>query len=69
MTQPVVSPSTVTAPNPSRPDASAEPVLAVDEIQGNSLAGFNKHHQTLLFGTIDSDVDRFRLWLHEYARA
>jgi len=27
---------------------TAEPVLATSEIQGNSLGGFNKNHQTLV---------------------
>jgi Dyp-type peroxidase family len=41
-----------------------EPVLAVKEIQGNILAGFNKDQQTLLFLRI-TDPDDFRRWLGE----
>ena len=29
-------------PSPARPNASDEPVLHMDEIQGNIVAGFNK---------------------------
>src|SRR5438874_12659385 len=37
----------------SHPDASNEPVLNVDNIQGNALAGFNKDNQAFLFLTLD----------------
>ena len=46
----------------SHPDASNEPVLAIDQIQGNILAGFNKDFQTLIFLHIDSATD-FKPWL------
>lgn len=46
----------------SHPDASAEPVLAVDQVQGNILAGFNKDFQTLIFLHIDRARD-FKPWL------
>lgn len=46
----------------SHPDASREPVLAVDQIQGNILAGFNKDFQTLIFIHIDRTKD-FKIWL------
>lgn len=39
-----------------------EPPLAVEEIQGNILAGFNKDNQTLLFLKID-DPSLFKPWL------
>ncbi|MGV0027279.1 Dyp-type peroxidase [Phormidesmis priestleyi] len=39
-----------------------EPILNVDEIQGNSLAGFNKDFQTLLFVNITS-VNPAKEWL------
>lgn len=39
-----------------------EPQLDVDNIQGNSLAGFSKDHQVLIFLQIDN-VKRFRAWL------
>ena len=52
-------------PDPSFPDASDEPVLAIDNIQGNILTGFNKDFQTLLFLKIaDDHVDDFKRWLH-----
>jgi hypothetical protein len=35
--------------SPCQPDASAEEVLTIDNIQANILAGFNKDFQTLLF--------------------
>ena len=41
---------------------AVEPALCVDNIQGNSLAGFNKDHQTLIFFKI-VDVDKFKDWL------
>jgi len=41
-----------------------EPPLAVEEIQGNILAGFNKDNQTLLFLRIDAPA-RFKLWLKQ----
>ncbi len=46
----------------SHPDASEEPVLAIDQIQGNILAGFNKDFQTLIFLHIDRAED-FKPWL------
>jgi len=46
----------------SHPDSSDEPVLAVDQIQGNILAGFNKDFQTLIFLHIDR-ARNFKPWL------
>src|SRR4051812_16052166 len=39
---------------PSHPDVPEEPVLNIDNIQGNILAGFNKDFQTLLFVRIEN---------------
>jgi Dyp-type peroxidase family len=39
-----------------------EPQLAVDEIQGNILAGFNKDNQTLIFLEITNPT-AFKIWL------
>lgn len=39
-----------------------DPVIAADDIQGNSLAGFNKDHQAFLFVQI-RDTPAARLWL------
>ena len=59
------------APNPSplerlrgrsHPAVPDEPVFDVDNIQGNSIAGFSKDFQTLLVLTID-DVAAFKPWL------
>jgi Dyp-type peroxidase family len=48
-----------------------EPVLAIDEIQGNVLVGFNKRHQAVLClqiaDTADA-VDDFRRWLLSFKR-
>ncbi len=46
----------------SHPPIRKEPVLAVDQIQGNILAGFTKDFQTLIFLQIDQAED-FKLWL------
>jgi Dyp-type peroxidase family len=51
---------------PARPDAKAEPVLRVANIQGNIIAGFNKDFQTLLFLRI-TDAAAFRPWLAKFA--
>ncbi len=44
---------------------SKEPTLAIDQIQGNIIPGFNKDHQTLLFLRIDDPV-AFALWLAKF---
>jgi Dyp-type peroxidase family len=49
---------------PSHPSVENEPVLNVDNIQGNILAGFNKNYQSLIFLRID-DPERFKHWLQE----
>src|SRR6185369_3679328 len=50
--------------DPTRPDATNEPELAVNNIQGNILAGFNKDHQAHLYLKIQPDhVEEFRAWL------
>jgi Dyp-type peroxidase family len=50
--------------DPTRPDASKEPELAVRNVQGNILAGFNKDHQVHLYLRIlDGQVEAFRQWL------
>jgi hypothetical protein len=56
------------APVPRTPQIApktddAEPQLAVDQIQGNILAGFNKDNQCLIFVRIDKP-DAFKRWLH-----
>jgi len=48
--------------DPSHPFVPDEPVLALDEIQGNILGGFNKDHQTLLCLRIDN-ADALKTWL------
>ena len=48
--------------DPSHPSVTGEPVLAIDQIQGNILAGFNKDFQTLIFLHIDRASD-FKQWL------
>ncbi len=46
----------------SHPHVDKEPVLAINQIQGNILAGFNKDFQTLVFLHIDRAED-FKPWL------
>lgn len=48
--------------------APSEPLLAVDEIQGNIITGFNKDHQAFLFLQI-VDVDAAKRWLSFVADA
>ncbi|HJZ50508.1 MAG TPA: Dyp-type peroxidase [Roseiflexaceae bacterium] len=48
--------------DPARPPVPDEPLLAMDNIQGNSIAGFNKDFQTLLLLKI-LDVPDFKRWL------
>ncbi|PSB32824.1 Dyp-type peroxidase [Stenomitos frigidus] len=50
--------------DPTRPAVPTEPVLAIENIQGNILSGFNKDQQTLLFLRVDNQSD-FRRWLGE----
>jgi len=57
----LVAPAT-DASDQSYPDALSEPVLDVDQIQGNILAGFSKDHQTLLFLKI-TDATTCKQWL------
>ena len=47
---------------PSHPRTPAEPVLHVDNIQGNILGGFNKDFQTLVFLKIRRPA-AFKKWL------
>jgi Dyp-type peroxidase family len=53
-----------TLPDPTRPSVT-EPVLALNNIQGNIIGGFNKDQQIMLFLQID-DVERFRHWLKAF---
>lgn len=48
--------------NASHPAVPNEPVLAVKNIQGNIIGGFNKDHQTLLFLKI-VNISHFKEWL------
>src|SRR5450755_1452838 len=45
----------------------SEPLLCVDNIQGNNLAGFNKDFQTLIFLRI-TDAGPFKAWLADQIR-
>jgi Dyp-type peroxidase family len=64
--------------DPAFPDASNEPVLRVDNIQGNILGGFNKDHQAFVFLTLHRHprpgataeqefptVQAFKTWLRD----
>jgi hypothetical protein len=59
---PATSPLELSVADPSHPNASHEPRLHVDNIQGNILSGFNKDHQMLLVLEIN-DPDAFKQWL------
>jgi Dyp-type peroxidase family len=61
---PAASPLAVATVPAARAD---EPVLALDQIQGNIFPGFNKDHQTLLFLRID-DASAFTGWLADFVR-
>jgi deferrochelatase/peroxidase EfeB len=52
----------VTQTDPARPPVPDEPVLAMDNIQGNGIVGFNKDFQTLLLLKI-VNVPEFKRWL------
>ncbi len=55
-------------PLAARAAAPGEPVLNINDIQGNIVAGFNKDFQTFLFlrlGTSQRDVKRARRWIRE----
>jgi hypothetical protein len=58
---PTPSPLKRRTDDPTRPRVPDEPVLAVENIQGNVI-GFNKDHQTFLFLKIVDDA-QFRVWL------
>lgn len=52
----------LTEPEPSYPSVPNEPVLNIQNIQGNIVAGFNKDFQTLIFLKI-VDIHHFKRWL------
>ena len=52
----------VPQPNPAFPDASAEPVLKMAEIQGNIIPGFHKDYETLLFLKI-TNPEQCKEWI------
>ncbi|UVK41273.1 Dyp-type peroxidase [Mesorhizobium sp. AR10] len=56
---PAPSPWSPSRGAPPAPDERPEPVLAMANIQGNIVAGFNKDFQTLLYYHID-DASRFK---------
>ena len=53
------------APPPAPAGRATEPVLEIEQIQGNIFPGFNKDHQTLLFLRIDDPV-AFAGWLRGF---
>ena len=72
-TSPLLKPDTAKSPSRAGDLVSAplfplleEPLLAINEIQGNSLAGFNKDYQTFLFLRIQ-DVVGAKVWLQTLA--
>ncbi len=56
---PAPSPWSSTRAGPPVPDERPEPILAMENIQGNVVAGFNKDFQTLLYFQID-DARQFK---------
>src|SRR5438552_3475377 len=56
---PIPDPLTGVGAGPSHPEAPNEVILRADNIQGNSLAGFNKDFQAFLFLRI-TDVAQFK---------
>ena len=63
---PIFDPDSDLVTGPVVAGAPAEPVLAVDEIQGNIVPGFNTLHQTLIGLKISPDgVDSARAWLRK----
>jgi len=52
----------LTQTDPARPPVPDEPLLAMDNIQGNGIVGFNKDFQTLLLLKI-VNVPEFKRWL------
>ncbi|MBC8104159.1 MAG: Dyp-type peroxidase [Cytophagales bacterium] len=62
---PAPEPNTGIAADPSHPAVTGEPVLAVEEIQGNILGGFSKDYQRFLFYRI-TDTAKFRVWLTDF---
>lgn len=56
----------LTHTDPARPPVPGEPPLAMDNIQGNSVVGFSKDFQTLLFLKI-TNVNAFKRWLNRKA--
>ena len=59
---PAPDPLRGTPGGPSHPQVAEEPVLNVDNIQGNVVPGFMKDHQTLVFLRIDNPL-QFQRWL------
>jgi Dyp-type peroxidase family len=62
---PVPSPAHVVATDPSHPSVPNEPVLQIDEIQGNIIGGFLKDFQTNLYLQI-TNTKKFQQWLKEF---
>lgn len=51
-------------PDPAKRTVFNEPQLAISNIQGSIVTGFNKNHRILLFLNVDEDkVDGFKFWL------
>jgi Dyp-type peroxidase family len=59
---PVPSPAHVVAHDPSHPPVPDEPVLEIDDIQGNIIGGFRKDFQTNLYFQI-TNTKKFQKWM------
>ena len=59
---PAPDPMKISTENTQETAVSNEPVLRIDNIQGNILSGFNKDFQTLIFLEIDNP-NAFKQWL------
>src|SRR3954469_8525919 len=64
MSSSIVSGDSPQSPATPRQPVPDEPVLRIDNIQGNILTGFNKPLEWLVFLSID-DATAFRSWLRE----
>ncbi len=61
----VPSPAHVVAHDPSHPPVPDEPVLEIDDTQGNIIGGFRKDFQTNLYFQI-TNTKKFQKWMNGF---